>query len=342
MLCLGNEMDGPWQPGTRPADEYGGSPPNGRALHQSSQALELVACGSSGRRMPTFASWEAAVLEHAYDEVDFISAPCLLRERQGSGQLPRFTVGMDNFINDVITAADYVRARKNKTKRINISVDEWNVWYLERGQPRSRTGMASGAKNQRAGLHSRRRSRGGVDVITLLRHSDRVTSACIAQLVNTIAPIRSEPNGPSWRQTTFFPFALTQQHARGDVLRVEPQCPTYTTDLHGDVPVVDAVATRDPDDGAVSIFVREPASQGDPAPTTGGGRARRCQASSKRWPWPTPPTSRQLPTAHGPRRAEGKIETSLTEDGLDIDLPAVSWSCIRLATGVAGAPDIVS
>ena len=36
--------------------------------------LALVACGSSGRSMPTFGEWEATVLEHAYAVVDFVSA----------------------------------------------------------------------------------------------------------------------------------------------------------------------------------------------------------------------------------------------------------------------------
>ena len=79
-------------------------------------------------------------------------------------------------------------------------------------------------------------------LITLLRHCDRVTSACLAQLVNTISVIRTEPAGPAWRQATFYPFALTARHARGEVLRVEPTAPTYFTSLYGDVPVLDAGA----------------------------------------------------------------------------------------------------
>ena len=66
-------------------------------------------------------------------------------------------------------------------------------------------------------------------LITLLRHSDRVTSACLAQLVNTISVIRAEPTGAAWRQSTFYPFSLTAQQAKGEVLRIEVAGPTYET-----------------------------------------------------------------------------------------------------------------
>jgi alpha-N-arabinofuranosidase len=92
-------------------------------------------------------------------------------------------------------------------------------------------------------------------LITLLKHSDRVTVACQAQLVNTISSIRSEPGGPAWRQSIFHPFALTSRHARGQVLQPQVAAPTLTTTKHGEVPVVDSVATYDADAGRVAVFV---------------------------------------------------------------------------------------
>ncbi|HZA32998.1 MAG TPA: hypothetical protein VE462_15940, partial [Propionibacteriaceae bacterium] len=52
-----------------------------RALRQFDGGLELVACGSSHRQMPTFGSWEATVLEQAYDELDLISAHAYYEDR---------------------------------------------------------------------------------------------------------------------------------------------------------------------------------------------------------------------------------------------------------------------
>ena len=92
-------------------------------------------------------------------------------------------------------------------------------------------------------------------MITLLKNSDRVTSASLAQLVNVIAPIMTEPGGASWKQTTFHPFALTSQHARGDVLDVRLDAPTFENDRFGTSSAADSVATWDEETGELSVFV---------------------------------------------------------------------------------------
>ena len=133
MWCLGNEMDGPWQLGHKSPDEYGRlASTTARALRQFDPALELVACGSSNRQMPTFGSWEATVLEHAYDDVDFISAHAYYEDLGDTGSFLASSVNMDIFINDVVSTADHVRAKLGRSQRINISFDEWNVWYESR------------------------------------------------------------------------------------------------------------------------------------------------------------------------------------------------------------------
>ncbi|HJB62771.1 MAG TPA: alpha-L-arabinofuranosidase, partial [Candidatus Microbacterium pullistercoris] len=89
----------------------------------------------------------------------------------------------------------------------------------------------------------------------LLKHADRVTSASLAQLVNVIAPIMTEPGGIAWRQTTFFPFAITSRLARGEALAVTLDVPTYATARYGEVPLVDAVATHDAESGEAAVFL---------------------------------------------------------------------------------------
>ena len=90
-------------------------------------------------------------------------------------------------------------------------------------------------------------------LMTLLKHSDRVTSASLAQLVNVIAPIMTEPGGPAWRQTTFFPFSITSRLASGEVIRPVIEAPTYDTARHGEASLIDAVATAD--DGRAAVFL---------------------------------------------------------------------------------------
>src|SRR5690606_15993354 len=141
-------------------------------------------------------------------------------------------------------------------KRINISFDEWNVWYLRElqadGMPREWTVGPRLSEDAYTVLDA---VVVGSLLITLLRRSDRVHSACLAQLVNTISAIRTEPGGPAWRQSIFHPFALTAANARGDVLDPVVTAPTYETSSFGDVPVVDVAATHDAGTGRLAVFV---------------------------------------------------------------------------------------
>ncbi len=257
MWCLGNEMDGPWQLGHKTAEEYGRlAAETARAMRQFDPGLELVACGSSGRQMPTFGAWESTVLEHTYDLVDFISAHAYYQlDGDDQGSFLASSADMDRFIADVVATADAVGARLSSSKRIQISFDEWNVWYVKE--------LQAGA-TQQGWVQAPRLSEDAYTVldavvvgsmlITLLRHSDRVTAACQAQLVNTISSIRAEPGGPAWRQSIFHPFALTARHARGVVLRPQLEAPTVTTDVHGEVSVLDTVATWDEESRRLAVF----------------------------------------------------------------------------------------
>jgi len=120
MWCLGNEMDGPWQLGHKSAEEYGRLASSVSGMRQFDSDLELVVCGSSGRKMPTFGAWEATVLEQAYDQVDFISAHAYYEDIGDTGSFLASSVDMDNFITDVVATGDHVRAKLKRTKQISI------------------------------------------------------------------------------------------------------------------------------------------------------------------------------------------------------------------------------
>ncbi len=255
MWCLGNEMDGPWQLGHQTAEEYGRLAAEvARGMRQFDSSLELVACGSSGRDMPTFGSWEATVLEHTYELVDFISAHAYYQlHGDDYASFLASAANMDTFIADVVSTADHVGARLNSKRKINISFDEWNVWYQrELSPPKDWTEAPRISEEAYTVVDA---VVVGSLLITLLRNSDRVTAACQAQLVNTISPIRAEPGGPAWRQATFHPFAQMARHARGQVLRPAVNAPTMTTERHGEVSALDCVATHDPESGRLALFV---------------------------------------------------------------------------------------
>jgi alpha-N-arabinofuranosidase len=254
-------MDGPWQLGHGTATEYAQlAAKTARAMRQVDTDLELVVCGSSGAAMPTFGEWERIVLEETYDDVDFISCHAYYEPR--NGDLASFlasAVDMDRFIESVVATADHVKARRHSDKTINLSFDEWNVWY------QSRYNDVEKITDANEWPHAPRLLEDSYSVmdavvfgnllISLLRHADRVTAASLAQLVNVIAPIMTEPDGPAWRQTTFHPFAITSRLARGTALAVKLDSPTVHTDAYGEVPMVDAVATHDDVSGATSVFL---------------------------------------------------------------------------------------
>lgn len=253
VWCLGNEMDGPWQIGHRSAHEYGSDAAQAaRAMKLVDPSIELVVCGSSHDRMPTFGAWERTVLEHTFDDVDYISLHRYY-EKTGDDTVGYLAsgLGMDSFIETVVAICDEVAASKGSDRKLKLSFDEWNV-EIRVQDPEHDWAVAPRLSED---VHSVEDAVvvGGL-LISLLRHSDRVGVACFAQLVNVMALIRTE-SGVAWRQPSFYPFSLTAQHARGEVLRVNVASDALVNSAtRGDIDPVDAIVTRDPVDGSLSVF----------------------------------------------------------------------------------------
>ena len=91
-------------------------------------------------------------------------------------------------------------------------------------------------------------------LITLLRHADRVKVACLAQLVNVIAPIFTKTGGGSFRQTIFYPFKKMSESARGVALNPIIDCPKYDSKEYTDVPYLEAIMTYDEEKDEVALF----------------------------------------------------------------------------------------
>jgi alpha-N-arabinofuranosidase len=337
MWCLGNEMDGPWQLGHGTAEEYGTlASKTAKAMRQVDPDLELVVCGSSSATMPTFGAWERTVLEHTYDDVDYISCHAYYEEKNGDlGSFLASAVNMDGFIDSVVATADHVKAVRGSSKTINISFDEWNVWYIERYHGVDKiTGIADWPVAPRL-LEDAYSVADAVVfgnlLISLIRHADRVTSASLAQLVNVIAPIMTEPNGPAWRQTTFFPFAETSRLAQGEALTLKLTSDTYETAQYGTVNLVDAVATFDEATGATSVFLVNRGTD-DSAEVTIDVRALGAvSVGSARTLSDT--DIHATNTLADPERV-GLVDndSAVVADGtITIILPAVSWTAVTLA-----------
>ncbi|MFC4627564.1 alpha-N-arabinofuranosidase [Promicromonospora alba] len=334
MWCLGNEMDGPWQIGHKTAHEYGRlAAETARAMRMIDPDIELVACGSSGSQMPTFGEWEHTVLTEAYEHVDHISAHAYYWEEEGDlASFLASAVNMDHFVDSVAATADAVRAAGKHTKRIHVSFDEWNVWYQKRAESRPPSGddwpVAPVLLEDRYNVADAVVV--GNLLISLLRHTDRVHAASLAQLVNVIAPIMTEPGGRSWRQTTFHPFALTAGHAAGEVLRLSVDAPVQETAKFGPVPVIDAVATHDPETGGVVVFAVNRSLTDDVAlgvDLRGFPGLRVADAVTLSNPDHTWSATAEDATSVLPR---SNTSAKVADDHAHVDLPPVSWSMLRL------------
>jgi alpha-N-arabinofuranosidase len=332
--CLGNEMDGPWQLGHKTAQEYGRlAAETARGMRQIFPDLTLVACGSSSSNMPTFGEWERIVLTEAYDEVDLISAHAYYREENDLGSFLASAVDLDFFVQAVTASADAVGVQRKSSKKINISFDEWNVWYHAEENPAVITG---GEWPQAPRMEEDTYTVADAVVvgnllISLLRNTDRVHSASQAQLVNAIAPIMTEPGGAAWRQTIFHPFALTSRYARGQVLRVVIDSPRYANERFGESDLVDAVATYDAETGDTVIFLVNRAQDASTTVTVdlrAMGELVVVEAltlanDDHHWRATEADSTSVLPAAN----ASAQID----DGAFAVTLPAVSWTMVRLA-----------
>jgi alpha-N-arabinofuranosidase len=258
--CLGNEMDGPWQIGHMVAAEYGLKAADAaRQMRNVDPSLKLIACGSSGPFMPTYLEWDREVLEQCYDYVDGLSLHRYFgnNERDTGGDTSKYlalNLSMERQIAETVAVCDLVRGHKRSPKKLWLSFDEWNVWY------RTTRGDAVDGHRQEA-PHLLEEIYNLEDALlvgglinSLLRNADRVKLACLAQLVNVIAPIMTDANG-LFQQTIYYPYSWALQLARGAVLNLLVESSTYEVSGLDPIAYMDAAGAYDPGSGKLSLFI---------------------------------------------------------------------------------------
>jgi alpha-L-arabinofuranosidase len=258
--CLGNEMDGPWQIGHMTATEYGLKAQDAaRQMRAVDPSLKLIACGSSGPGMPTYLEWDREVLEQCYEYVDALSLHRYIgntKDETGSesSKFVAMNLSMEKQIQETLAVCDLVRGHKRSPKQLWLSFDEWNVWYRARsgdamnGHEHTAPHLLEEVYNLEDALLV-----GGI-LNSLMRNADRIKIACLAQLVNVIAPIMTNEKG-LLRQTIYFPYSWAIQFARGNVLNLLVESEKYDAGDLGQVPYLDVAATLNPESGGVTIFI---------------------------------------------------------------------------------------
>jgi len=334
LWCLGNEMDGPWQIGHKTACEYGRiANEAAKVMKWVDGGIELVACGSSSREMPTYAAWEYEVLDQCYENVDYLSLHRYYGNREGD--TPRFlarSMDMDAFIKEVVSICDAVGAKKRNKKKINLSFDEWNVWYHSNEQDQElhksdRWGRALPLLEDVYNFEDALLV--GAMLITLLRNADRVKIACMAQLVNVIAPIMTRTGGGVWAQTIFYPLMQASALGRGTALRPVIQSPAYACKDFDQVPLIDAAATM-ADNGNLTIFAVNRSLTDDvllDADLRAFGSLQVAEHSVLHHDDVHAVNTEAAPDTVVPVKGDGG---ALDGGRLQITLPALSWNVIRL------------
>jgi alpha-N-arabinofuranosidase len=258
--CLGNELDGPWQVGHKTAHEYGRLANEvAKTLRAFDSSLQLIVCGSSNSDMKTYPDWERVVLEHAYEAIDHISLHMYFANRaKNTAEYLALNAKLDAYINTIGSTIEFVRALKRSRKRVTISFDEWNVWYHSNAQDRE---ILAGAKGWPQAPRLLEDIYNFEDVLlvgcilnTFIRRSDIVKIACIAQLVNVIAPIMTEPGGAAWRQTIYYPYFFASVFGRGESLHLGVESPGYDAEVADDVPYLDISGVFDEERGKLTFF----------------------------------------------------------------------------------------
>ena len=259
--CLGNEMDGTWQIGHKTATEYGRlAVETGKAMKLIDPSIQLIACGSAKSDMPTFPEWDLEVLDHVYEVADYLALHQYYGgQAMGSAAFLAQSEDFDHYIATARGAIQVTKAKKRSRKNMFISVDEWGVWAQA---PEDVTQQVDDSPWQIAPAISEQiytmedALLFASMLMTIVRNSDIIKIGCQSLLANISACIMTKKGGETWRQTTFYPFMLLSNHARGQVLDTKADIPVYSANGLENVPEVDSLAVLNQDEIAIFFVNR--------------------------------------------------------------------------------------
>ncbi|HAX51645.1 alpha-N-arabinofuranosidase [Muricomes intestini] len=268
--CLGNEMEGGWQAGHLSAQDYAKKAKEAaKIMKWVDPEIKLVACGSSYEMLPTYMEWDRHMLTELYDYVDYVSTHnYTMNEGQGLTDYLASYRQLDRHIKNSAKVIDYVKAKNHFEKDMKICLDEWNVWNfqdikldsLDDLQTLTTFEMTSAKRWETApGILEEKYSildavvLGGLG-ISLLNNADTVEIACLAQLVNVIAPITTVRNGGIFTQTIFEPFSMLSKYGRGTTMLARTEAPTYSS-VYGELTIVEPAVVYNEEEDEVRLFV---------------------------------------------------------------------------------------
>jgi alpha-N-arabinofuranosidase len=251
--CLGNEMDGPWQIGHMDAVSYARKANEaGKMMKMSDRSIKTILCGSSGPFMKTFPEWDRTALEIAWSNTDFLSLHNYATNwpNDAPGYLG-YTVEFEKHIDTLATILRETKQKLSAKHDIFLSQDEWNVWYKDRNGD-GKWQIAPALMEETYNLEDTLVFAMWLNVF--LRKCDVLKMACLAQVVNVIAPLKTKRDA-LLKEATYYAFLMYTKNARGQSIGSKVEAPMMSTKRFGDVPQVDAAATTDPATGKSAVFL---------------------------------------------------------------------------------------
>jgi alpha-L-arabinofuranosidase len=251
--CLGNEMDGPWQIGHLGALEYGSKAKEAAKLMRTvDQNLELILCGSSSTFMPTYPEWDRVALETCWEDVDYLSLHYYADNKtDDTDSFLAMSKQFESQLDTLSATLRYVKALKRSKHDVHLSWDEWNVWYR----------ATDGDGKWETAPHILEEVYNLEDALVVaqwmsvfLRKADVLKIACIAQIVNVIAPIMTNKDG-MFKQSIFYPLELFSRNAAGVSLDALVNVPSHDTKWFGEIPLLDVSASFDEANASGAAFL---------------------------------------------------------------------------------------
>ena len=254
LWCLGNELDGSWQLGRVPAEQYALlARQAAQMMKDTDPHIETVACGSSTMSGRSYMEWDRMVLEYIGPYADYISLHRYAdNPKNNTANFLAITHTIDLRIEHMDAVCRLVQAKTRSKKRHYLCFDEWNVWYRTTG-PENANGRGKFAPHlleEHYNLEDALVVAGFLN--SFIRHADTVKIANIAQIVNVIAPILTRDE-QILLQSIYYPFAMVS--ARRDGVAIQPVVigPGYESLDYGWVNEIDASAILG--DGVLHAFL---------------------------------------------------------------------------------------
>lgn len=254
--CIGNEMDGPWQIGHLDAVDYGKKAREAaKMMRWHDKSIELVSCGSSSSHMPTYPEWDRITLEFCWDQVNYHSMHYYAGNPENdTASYLAMSAEFENFVDTLSGVLRYVKAKNRSKHDVFLTWDEWNVWYKARlsadmeGEWTEAPHLIEEVYNLEDALVAAQWMN------VFLRKSDVLKVACLAQIVNVIAPILTTRDS-MLKQSIYYPFLLFSRLASGNALDVAVKAPMVATKRFGDMPMLDVSASYNAETATNAIFI---------------------------------------------------------------------------------------